>query len=160
MADQLQEAYQKTAEAFHAWHEARREKAPECAKLDRLAQEACSRSTSLREQCRRAFADSRGWRYNPKTPAYLYSDPTDVYSASGDTFIDCLTEMYDSLDQRNVGLVVHTFSTPIEIADYGARHGYRVEILPFSWQSPRLLRAAVFTLKSGSAWPVPAPRER
>jgi hypothetical protein len=159
-AEQLHQALRETDEAFDAWREARIRRAPECARLDRLAQEACARSNALREQCRKAFADSRGWRYNHKVLAYMFHHPKDQWSDSGDRFIDCHTEAYCD-DQRNVvALVSHTFSTPQEMADYAARHGYKAELLPFSWRSPRFLRAVVFTLKPGSAWPVPGRHGR
>ena len=63
---QIHDALMETARAFRAWHDARYAGAPatDRIRLRKRADNAVARSNALREACRQAFADSRGWRFN------------------------------------------------------------------------------------------------
>jgi hypothetical protein len=146
--DRIHAALVETDDAFSALHAARAAGEPTGA-LDRISQEAAARSNRLRDECRDAFARSRGWTFNRKTNTML--DPFSRAS-NGARFID-RAEFFDSLDQKCVALVTHSFAPAQELADYAERHGWKAELLPFSWQrNPRYTQCVVFTLKMGAKW--------
>lgn len=144
----------ETAEAFTAWHDARDAGASwsERVQLRKRADDAVARSNALKESCRKAFADSRGWRWNRKAwTADLAKDSTASNSAR---FLDHV-EFFDSLNERKVALVTHSYAPASELADYAARRGYIAEKLPFSWWNPRFgggCCCVVFTRKAGVSW--------
>jgi hypothetical protein len=147
-ADLIHDAMVEMDDAFSALHAARAAGEP-TGTLDRIAQEAAARSNTLRDECREAFAKSRGWMFNKKTSAML--DPFSRAS-NGARFIDH-GEFFDSLDQKCVALVTHSLAPAQELADYGERHGWKAELLPFSWQrNPRFTQCVLFTLKVGARW--------
>jgi hypothetical protein len=149
-ADRIHAALVETDDAFSALHAARAAGEPTGA-LDRISQEAAARSNRLRDECRDAFARSRGWTYNKKTHAFDW--PRDVYASNGARFIRPHGEYFDNLDQKLVALVAHSEAPAQDLADYGARHGYICELLPFSWVNPKFFRAVLFTRKMGASWP-------
>lgn len=143
--ERIHAALTETANAFRALHAARAREAPgsERATLDRLSQEAVTRSNALKAEYRDAFAKSRGWRFNKKAWAY------------GSSFIDH-AEFFDSPDQKRFALVTHSYASKEDLARYAAQRGYHAELLPFSWHNPYFsggCRAVVFTLKAGAKWP-------
>jgi hypothetical protein len=149
-ADRIHMGLVETADAFNALHEARKQ-GSSTAKLDRLSQEAANRSNALKAECRDAFARSRGWTFNKKENALL--DPF-AYASNGARFIDH-AEFFDSLDQKRVALVTHSYAPAQDLADYAERHGWTAELLPFSWWNPKVrggTRAVLFTLKMGAKW--------
>ena len=150
-ADRIHTALEATADAFRALHDARFESRPfsEIAELKRAAYAAVERSNALQAQCREQFAASRGWRWNRKAKTLL--DPF-TYARNGARFLDH-EEFFDSIDQKRVALVTHSYAPAQELADYGARHNYTTELLPFSWWNPSGCQAVVFTRKIGAEWP-------
>jgi hypothetical protein len=147
----IHDALVETAEAFRAWHAARDADAPasECIRLRKRADDAVARSNALQTACRQAFADTRGWRWNRK--AWTADLANDARGSNGARFIDH-PEFFDSLDERKVALVTHSYAPAQEIADYAARRGYIAEKLPFSWWNPAGCRCVVFTRKAGVKW--------
>ena len=148
----IHDALVETAKAFTAWHDARYAGAPamERIRLRKRADEAVAHSNTLRETCRRAFADSRGWRFNRK--AWTADLAKDARSSNGAMFLDHV-EFFDSLDERKVAMVTHSYATSAqEIADYAARRGYTATLLPFSWWNPGGCRCVVFQRKAGVKW--------
>ena len=81
--------------------------------------QACGRcrgtSNALRTACRQAFADSRGWRWNRK--AWTADLSEDARGSNGARFIHH-PEFFDSLNERKVALVTHSYAPAQEIADY------------------------------------------
>lgn len=149
--NRIHDALVETAEAFRAWYDARYAGAPalECMRLRKRADDTLARSNALREACRQAFADSRGWRWNRK--AWTYDLAKDSCGSNGARFIDH-AEFFDSLDERKVAMVTHSYAPAAELADYAARRGYIAEKLPFSWWNPAGCRCVVFTRKVGAKW--------
>jgi hypothetical protein len=148
--DRIHDALVETAEAFTAWHASH--DPGERIKLDRLAQEAATRSNALRAACRKAFADSRGWWWNRK--AWTADMANDAHGSNGERCTEHV-EFFDSIDQRKVAMVTHSYVPAAELADYAARRGYIAEKLPFSWWNPRFdggCCCVVFTLKAGVKW--------
>jgi hypothetical protein len=153
--EQVHDALVETGEAFGTWHMARSAGASwsERFRLRKRADEACARSNALRASCRQAFADSRGWRREPR--AWLYDRAKDAFGSNSSAFIDH-AECFDSINERKVAIVTHSYAPEQEIADYAERRGYIAEKLPFSWWNPRFnggCRCVVLTRKDGVRWP-------
>lgn len=153
--DRIHDALVETAEAFRAWHAARDAGASwsDCVPLRKRADNAVARSNALKEACRQAFADSRGWRWNRK--AWTADLSNDARGSSGARFLDHV-EFFDAAGERKVALVTHSYAPAQEIADYAARRGLIAEKLPFSWWNPRFgggCCCVVFTRKVGVKWP-------
>lgn len=153
--DRIHDALVETGQAFDAWHAARDAGLSwsERVRLRKRADDAAARSNALQAACRQAFADSRGWRFNRKEfPGELGDD---ARSSKGELFLDH-AEFFDSVDERKVAAVTHSYAPEQEIADYAARRGYVAEKLPFSWWNPRFRGGCccvVFTRKVGVKWP-------
>jgi hypothetical protein len=149
--DRIHDALVETAEAFTAWHDARAAGVSwsERVQLRKRADGAVERSNLLKTSCRQAFADSRGWRFNRK--AWTADLAKDARGSNGARFIDHV-EFFDSLDERRVAMVTHSYAPSAELADYAARRGYIAEKLPFSWWNPGGCRCVVFTRKAGVKW--------
>jgi hypothetical protein len=152
--DRIHDALVETAEAFTAWHDARYAGAiwSERVQLRKRADNAVARSNALQLACRQEFADSRGWRWNRK--AWMADLANDACGSNSARFIDH-SEFFDSLNERKVALVTHSYAPAQEIADYAARRGYIPELLPFSWWNPRFgggCRCVVLTRKAGVKW--------
>jgi hypothetical protein len=152
--DRIHDALVETADAFTTWHAARDVGAPamERIRLRKRADDAVARSTALQTACRQAFGDSRGWRWNRK--AWTADLAKDARGSNGAMFLDHV-EFFDSIDERRVALVTHSYAPAQEIADYAARRGYIPELLPFSWWNPRFgggCRCVVFQRKAGVKW--------
>jgi hypothetical protein len=162
--ERIHDALVETAEAFRAWHAARDTGASwsERVRLRKRADDAVARSNALKEACRQAFADSRGWRWNRKAwvvdhqawtdrKAWTADMATNARGSNGARFLDHV-EFFDSLDERKVAMVTHSYAPAQEIADYAARREYIAELLPFSWWNPAGCRCVVFTRKAGVKW--------
>jgi hypothetical protein len=149
--DRIHDALVETAEAFTTWHAARdADAAPsERIRLRKRADDAVARSNAMRAACRQAFADSRGWRFNRK--AWTADLSKDARGSNGSSFLDHV-EFFDSINERRVALVTHSYAPAQEIADYASRRGYIAELLPFSWWNPVGCRCVVFTRKAGVKW--------
>jgi len=150
--DRIHDALKETSNACRALWAARDRKAPasERVKLSQLADEAAARSNALQAECREAFSKSRGWRFNRNSQVHDLAN--DAVASNGAMFIDH-AEFFDTINQRQVAMVTHTYAPTQEIGDYAGRRGYRAELLPFSWWNPGGCRAVVFTRKVGAQWP-------
>lgn len=83
------------------------------------------------QQARLEFAEARGWKLTKKAPKIDHPeiDHCEWYQRPGET--------------KPRVMVTHSYATRQQLFEWGARHHYKVEILPWSWYYPAKAIGAV-----------------
>lgn len=91
------------------------------------------------QQARLEFAESRGWKWSKKVLKINRWAPeldhVEFYQRPGET--------------KPRIMVTHSYATRQQLFEWGARHHYKVEVLPWSWHYPPKAIAAVLVPR----WP-------
>jgi hypothetical protein len=134
----------KYSAAAREWWDARRDNAPlsEIRGARWRMEVAAEKYHSTKEQARKEFAMSRGWRVDTRCRVY----PVTTYGEQGRQVID--HPDFFRVAGGIAGFITHTAAKVDEITAYAEEFGYSVELLPYSWYEPDHYTAALLTPKA------------